>query len=481
MAITPFHATLAEVVRADLTVSEETITRLMGYLSSQEDKVRALRAGLVPSLFALYFINKSESTRHKLIRMLKSLVLLLPGREATLRDVGVPKLLDTLRDESAACREEACEVIEALSRFADSSRELHRDRLVYHALVTALNDPERRVCRAAVLPLARLSEVDKGVDVATVQRLVTLLKDTASCVAREDQRAAEALLLCLCNISTVFANKETCIAAGAVAASAGFLAHGNRELQRGATAVLMLLSTSLRGKEAEIDCAGVCETLSRLAADDKGDAAIRTNAEQAVQNLCESPRGLAVCGASLVSRPERACAILGVPLVVRVLQSLFSSRRSEDRERALYALDCVLDMPDGPRHALDCLEIVHTLTRLLLDWQGDELRERVTVACLVRLCAQNSALKMQLRGLAARDSQLREALLFAGSGELFDLADLGLWTAETARPSASDIAARRARLRAAAQTQAQLKAQAQLQSTALAVVAAGSGEGACVA
>jgi hypothetical protein len=340
-------------------------------LANQEDKLAAMEAGMMQSMFRIYDLamsagggaargNKTSNTlalpqqqqqqqpqnqqqeqdtvqlRQVLVQVVRSFVLLARGRQLLHKSIGLSRTLKLLADPAAEVRVAACALLGALASFPDSRKPCQEgDGAMQAALVhTFLKDSSEVVVHACLAPLQQLTNWNPLLDGPT-----TLAK-LAKCIA---QQAAEVVspatkrtgpplerlntaLQVVWNSALLSGQKELAIDAGVVEAVVPLLqdAHAG-ETMRLASGLLAALAVAQSGKQRLIAQPGAVAQACKLTLDRRAAAAsalgkaVRDNAVALVRNFSEANAGLHAVGAALVLEPEALLAVLGADRTAQVL------------------------------------------------------------------------------------------------------------------------------------------------------------------
>ena len=385
----------------------------MPFLGNQEDKVEAVRGGLVQALAARYGTaiagdsKETASVREWALKTMERCVRLIQGRDVVLKQVGLDRVLGYLKDPEPAVRNAACELLREMVQHSDAQAPMIGPSK--KALIDVLNgDKDDTVAIASLGPLAKLTEFNQEIDAKTMSRVVALLRDLtpravekpADQGARIDMPAVRSLrdaLQMLMNTASKGAEKKVAIDAGAVPAAAavfGSDAYGT-ETRRLASALAMAVTIDEAGKSAAIECKGCVSALCRLASEGKTGAGVAANATEALRNICENKKGLLQCTGVLLGAPRQARRILGPVKMVQLLDPVFSSGDNAQIKAMLGGFQVLLEDDEGVEAVWGCCEIVE---KLIAAMDCDDSRTtELCNECLFALCSKSIDARAALR------------------------------------------------------------------------------------
>mmetsp|Transcript_4090 Transcript_4090/g.8166 ORF Transcript_4090/g.8166 Transcript_4090/m.8166 type:complete len:444 (+) Transcript_4090:217-1548(+) len=428
----PFEAALLIIKDLYTLPTTAKMADLREHMSNPEDKVVAVSEGMVNALAvhyrnALKLGDKAKDVRVEALMLLERAAVMIQGREAIIKDIGVDELLLYLRDPAAEVRGVACVLLAQMAAFLDVRKALLDKRRTVDALVAVMTDPKETddVACLAAGPLATLTNFDPYLDEKTIKRSIALLntfapqaKGRVSLSAKRDHKAIQHvtnLLLLLRNVSASEKEKKTIIETGATASCAAIFTASKsytQELSRLATSVLVNTANNQAGKKAAVECKGCVKALCELACDAKLIQGLRENAVEALRNITENTKGLHQCTSTLLSKPSDAMRILGPRKMVQMLDPVFESKDPNKTAALLESLDLLMRDRKGLRAVWDIVELVDKLS-LSLKKDDDEPGGKIRLLankCLETLCTKMPEAKEELQRCMEKVPEVEQLL-----------------------------------------------------------------------
>lgn len=414
----PFKHTINLIVQARDVPDNVILQDLLGCLANQEDKVDALRCGLIPAIFRLYerarLIDEYYPVRHTLMQMLHSFTLLKLGRQEIFERHSLNITLAPLFDSHPLVREEAIYYIASFCSFIDSRQYMTQHPEIFVTINKLfLEDHQVNVIFAAIFGLKELTRfIPAKVEEQTMKKLVEIIQELAYLtppVGKKETQTLKAALQAVWNACCDVKQKQAAIEVHVVDAVTPLLESNDEELKRLSAGVLMAITVEEKGKVTVLKSTLLVKQLCHLVLDSVTPVAVHSVVSQVLRNCGENPLSYSIYAEALLQYPDVLISILGEKVMAKIIQPIIQANETSAKiVWAARALHFLLKTEEGRIAAWEMLGIVPRLAQM--SCSADKSIKALASRCLTALCQDNEDAQLELHRVHATLPELDEMI-----------------------------------------------------------------------